>query len=246
MGGCVCLCGFYLWKVESSLTSWIWESLWGSRSVEMHDSVALHLSSLPSVLVTGCACLFAPECVHACSDLKEEGCVSLQGFGPRLHVSREDERYMPLICLISPRYSHFCKSLTLSSSHFASPRSDQEAPRVWYLTSSLQFTLDFCSARVYFFLLPKMMHRGGAFSFAPLAIIIIRWIIIWGKLLHTRRVKLPPWLVKLDGQLEWTCTLIDLHSDQNMCPCSLLWRVKCCSMICISVEWDFYWISLKA
>lgn len=62
----VCLCGFHIWKDENSLTSWIWESLWGSHSEDMHDSVALHLSSLPSVLVTRCGvCLCPNVCMPA-------------------------------------------------------------------------------------------------------------------------------------------------------------------------------------
>lgn len=51
------------------------------------------LHAAVSVYARMCACLLRSE---------EEGCVSLQGFGLRLHVSREDEHYTPLICLISP------------------------------------------------------------------------------------------------------------------------------------------------
>lgn len=55
------------------------------------DSAWRSSSSLPSVLAAACVCVCVFLIQRGC------GCVSLQGFGLRLHVSSENERHMSLI-----------------------------------------------------------------------------------------------------------------------------------------------------
>lgn len=119
------------------------------------------LHAAVSVYARMCACLLRSE---------EQGCVSLQGFGLRLHVSRADEHYTPLICLISlhtsanPPLSPFLTFplylLIKSAASLISQIVSLVYP--WLLLRSC--------------LLLKIMHRGIEFSFALLAIIIIRWM----------------------------------------------------------------------
>lgn len=135
-------------KDRNNLTCWIWESMWCPQTGEMHDSAAFCPSSLPSVLDAVCVC------VCSCAFVlwsEEEDCVSLQGFGPGLHVSSEDEHYMPLICLIFCTV-HAAADLSLSLSLSIFPLSlSLSIASLYYLKLSLQFPPSFF---LFFFFLP--------------------------------------------------------------------------------------------
>lgn len=163
----VCLCGFHIWKDENSLTSLTTVRI---CMTQWHCTYLLCLLSLlhaaVSVYARMCACLLRSE---------EQGCVSLQGFGLRLHVSREDEHYTPLICLISPTIHTSANpplSPFLTFPLYLLIKSTTSL--ISQIFSSVYPWLLLCSC-----LLLKIMHRGIKFFFALVAIIIIRWMIIW-------------------------------------------------------------------
>lgn len=111
-----CVCAYLI----SGKTETTWPGGYGSRSgaptarscmTQRHCAHHLCLLSLlQSVCVCVCGCALWSE---------EEGCVSLQGFGLRLHVSSEDEHCAPLIRLVLSTI-HTASMLQISLSLFLS------------------------------------------------------------------------------------------------------------------------------